>query len=310
MPAGCRSIAGESLEGLQMLLIRRILFPTDFSTKSVSAARYVAALTHQFGAQVTVLHVSHAHATYAAVSDVSLPPAYALDLAWSQLQESQAAEKMREFVCSSMRDVTVVPRLLAGDPATTIINQANELNADLIVMTTHGSGVLRRMLLGSVTAKVLHDAKCPVFTIPHVEPPASIQGEFRHILCAVDTDMRQQPALRWAMDFSRLVGAQLNVVHVMPELAQGQRGDSDVDLRASLRKNVMNQLRPLLDSVDYHDDVILDSGPVASKVRAAAQLKQADLVVVGRHLGSGIWSGLHDESYAIIRESPCPVACI
>ena len=131
-------------------------------------------------------------------SDVSLPPAYALDLAWCQLQESQAAEKMRKFVCSSMRDVAVVPRLLTGDPATTIIHQANDLNSDLIVMTTHGSGVLRRMLLGSVTAKVLHDANCPVFTIPHVEPPAPIQGEFRHILCAVDADMRQQRALRWA----------------------------------------------------------------------------------------------------------------
>lgn len=293
-----------------MLSIRRILFPTDFSTKSVSAARYVATLTHQLGAQVTVLHVSHAHATYADGSDVSLPPAYALDLAWCQLQESQAAEKMREFVCSSMRDVAVVPRLLAGDPATTIIHQANELNADLIVMTTHGSGVLRRMLLGSVTAKVLHDANCPVFAIPHVEPPASTQGEFRHIVCAIDTDMRQQPALHWAMDFSQLVGAQLSVVHVIPELVQGQWGDSDADLRANMRKNVMNQLRPLLDSVDYHDDVVLDSGPIAAKVRATAQLKQADLVVVGRHLGSGIWSGLHDESYAIIRESPCPVACI
>ena len=77
---------------------------------------------------MTVLHVSHAHATYSDVSDVSLPPAYALDLAWSQLQESQAAEKMRKFVCSSMRDVVVVPRLLTGDPATTIINQANDLN--------------------------------------------------------------------------------------------------------------------------------------------------------------------------------------
>ena len=293
-----------------MLSIRRILFPTDFSTKSVSAARYVAALTHRFSAQVMVLHVSHAHATYADGSDVSLPPAYALDLAWSQLQESQAAEKMREFVCSSMRDVEVIPRLLEGDPATTIINQANELNADLIVMTTHGSGVLRRMLLGSVTAKVLHDAKCPVFTIPNLEPPTSSVGEFRHILCAVDTDMRQQPALRWAMDFSRLVGAQLSVVHVMPELVQGQWGDFDVDLRANIRKNVMKQLRPLLDAVNYQEDVILDSGPVDSKVHATAQLEHADLVVVGRHLGSGIWSGLHDESYAIIRESPCPVACI
>ena len=128
--------------------------------------RYVAALTHRLGAQVTVLHVSHAHATYADGSDVSLPPAYALDLAWCQLQESQAAEKMREFVCSSMRDVVVVPRLLTGDPATTIINQANDLNADLIVMTTHGSGVLRRMLLGSVTAK---SSTTPI--VPSHDPP-------------------------------------------------------------------------------------------------------------------------------------------
>lgn len=293
-----------------MSTIRRILFPTDFSAKSVSAAAYVAALTQKFGAEVTVMHVSHAHGTYAAVSDVSLPPAYALDLAWSQLQESEAKEKMSEFVCSYFRHVPTVPLLFTGDPATTIVNRASDLSTDLIVITTHGSGVLRRMLLGSVTAKVLHDAKCPVFTIPVMDPRASDSVDFRHILCAIETGPQQQRALRWAIDFSREVGALLSVVHVMPELVEGQWGDFDVDLRANLRKNVMNQLRQLLESVDYHGEVILESGPVASKVRAMAQINQADLVVVGRHLGSGIWSGLHDAAYSIIRESPCPVASI
>jgi hypothetical protein len=61
-----------------------------------------------------------------------------------------------------------------GDPAREITDYAQEQGADLIMMPTHGYRTFRSLLLGSVTAKVLHDAACPVWTGVHVEdsPPA------------------------------------------------------------------------------------------------------------------------------------------
>jgi len=59
--------------------------------------------------------------------------------------------------------------LLKGDPAECIVRVAQENAVDLIVMPTHAHGRFRRFLLGSVTAKVLHDTDCPVLTGVHHE---------------------------------------------------------------------------------------------------------------------------------------------
>ena len=59
--------------------------------------------------------------------------------------------------------------LAQGDAATEIVQFAMRENVDLIAMPTRGCGVFRKMLLGSVTAKVLHDASCPVWTSSHTE---------------------------------------------------------------------------------------------------------------------------------------------
>ena len=68
---------------------------------------------------------------------------------------------------------------------------------DLIVMPTHGYGPFRRFILGSVTAKVLHDADCPVMTGVHLEEAPPIDTiAFRHVLVAVDLGPQSAPALR------------------------------------------------------------------------------------------------------------------
>ena len=68
-----------------------------------------------------------------------------------------------EFVSSHLPRIPVIPCVLSGDAAKIIVEHAHTKGTDLIVMGTHGFGGFRRMLLGSITAKVLHDARCPVF---------------------------------------------------------------------------------------------------------------------------------------------------
>ena len=79
-----------------------------------------------------------------------------------------------------------------------------------VVMPTHGHGAFRRFVLGSVTAKVLHDVHCPVLTGAHVEEIAPYSPQpYRHVACAVDLSEQSQKALCWAAEFAAAYKAKL-----------------------------------------------------------------------------------------------------
>ncbi len=82
---------------------------------------------------------------------------------------------------------------MLGDPAQVITAFAHTQGVDLIMMPTHGYGPFRRLLLGSVTAKVLHDAECPVWTAVHMaKAPHRVHSAFSNILwqCGWETGLR------------------------------------------------------------------------------------------------------------------------
>jgi nucleotide-binding universal stress UspA family protein len=290
--------------------MKRILFPVDFSERSASAAKYVAALACRSQAELTILHVTPGHAPYVEVNDVSMSPAFALEIAWNELRQKESTEKMTDFVSSHLQGVPATPCVRTGDAAKIIVERAEATKADLIVMATHGFGGFRRMLLGSITAKVLHDADCPVFTTAHVEPGPTALPPFRNILCAVDFGPQSEAAVRWADNFARSMGAKLFVSHVVPMVPMGQWGDVEVDLTAAIRKDAEDQARVLMDTTAATGSCLVESGPVVATLRELVKEKNADLLVIGRHHQSGILGRLRDTAYAIIRESPCPVVSV
>src|SRR5580765_2508864 len=82
-------------------------------------------------------------------------------------------------------------------------------------MPTHGYGPFRSLLLGSVTAKVLHDTECPVWTAPHMEQPLSGPITGNNVLCAIDATPQSSALIQWATEYAELIGAQLRLVHVV-----------------------------------------------------------------------------------------------
>ena len=101
-----------------------------------------------------------------------------------------------------------------GDPGLRITEVAHNEGVDLIMMPTHGLGLFRTLLIGSATSKVLHDAKCPVWTAAHAEQQRN--GRLpRTILCAVDGRPESGALLTWAANFSTRVGATLKLLHVV-----------------------------------------------------------------------------------------------
>lgn len=140
-----------------------IVFPTDFSTLSDAALDYATAFARDTGARLLIVHVEEPPAAYGGGEMYyGLPE-----------PDSAALTSMLHKVVPPDAEVPFEHRLLLGDPAGEIVELAREVNADLIVMASHGRTGLRRLLMGSVAEAVVRRAPCSVLTFKPHEPPTA-----------------------------------------------------------------------------------------------------------------------------------------
>ncbi len=141
-----------------MINLTRILVPTDFSEPSRSALRYGAAFADQFGAAVHFLHAIE-HPTQFGFSGVNVT-ALTDDLQrHAETRMEELHSMWSEYSFPLHREIRI------GNPANVIVEYAKEIEADLIVVGTHGHGAIHHMLLGSVAERVVRTASCPVLTV-------------------------------------------------------------------------------------------------------------------------------------------------
>ena len=137
--------------------IHTLLSPVDFSDASDHALDYAIDLAFKLGARVHIIHVWQPP-TYALADGIFIPPGDYLSNYMLDLQE-QLDKCVARY---ADRGVTLQGNLIEGVPYTTIIQTAQEIQADLIVMGTHGRTGLTHALVGSVAEKVVRLAPCPV----------------------------------------------------------------------------------------------------------------------------------------------------
>ncbi len=153
-----------------MDLIKKILTPTDLSSFSAIGVRYACNLAKALGAEVIVAHaVSTSEFTSHATSlKITSSGAEADDLLGKLVEHHK--HLLRQFLeqqlASAAANLKVQQIVELGDAHSLIVNWTRDKAADLIVMSTHGRSGLPRMILGSVTEKVLRSASCPVLAIP------------------------------------------------------------------------------------------------------------------------------------------------
>ena len=288
-----------------MSAISKILVPVAFSARCQGAAQYAEALACHFRAELVLLHVVAPIPTYWCPDAVVVSPeatAEAVD---------QSKAELEKFLGDGLKGISVRRMVQEGDPAQEIVDLAHEENFDLIVMPTHGYGPFRKFLLGSVTAKVLHDTSCPVWTGPHLEEAQPYPRiSFRRILCALDLGSHSRAVLEWAASFAREYGADLDIVHAIPAATVSVGGfNFDPEWRAQVENEARDRISFLQQDVGVSGQALVATGDVAPAVRAVAQESHADLVVIGRS-HAGVLGRLRANAYAIVRESPCPVAAI
>jgi nucleotide-binding universal stress UspA family protein len=138
-----------------MLNIKTILLPTDFSEPSEAAFHLGCSLARDHGSRLVLLHVV-TPPTVAYTEGVMLPPTEDIrDEIWAKLDEIAPPEP----------GIEVERHMVEGEPSAEIMRLANESNADLIVMGTHGRRGLTRWVMGSVAEAVVRKAPCPVLTV-------------------------------------------------------------------------------------------------------------------------------------------------
>ena len=198
-----------------------------------------------------------------------------------------------------------------GDPAQAITQFAHNQGVDLIMMPTHGYGPFRRLLLGSVTAKVLHDAECPVWTAAHVEDkPCRDHLACRMILCAIDGTPKSEALMRWASRLAGDLSATLRLVHVIAGTGRSPMHDFDAGHDEELRERAARMIETFKENAQTNAPLSIVAAGVADGVHEEARRQGADLVVIGRGILHEKLGRLRTHSYEIIRQSPCPVQSV
>ncbi len=285
-----------------MPTIRHILFPLDFSSAGMATIPYVGALANQFHARVTVLSV----VPPAWVTPPGLiPPTVAADpVALQNAVQSHLDQLPMEGLESPPARITAV-----GDPALKIAEFTRDNAVDLVMLPTHGHGLFRELLLGSVCSKVLHDVHGPVWTAAHAENQQATQAP-RKILCALDGSEKALPLAHWAADFSQQMGASLQFLHVVRNISDWLSLESEQALREELLAESRNRIETNLKSGGLDSELRIAVGEIVATLTEEARLEGADLMVVGRGAMHETLGRLRTHVHGIIQRSPCPVLSV
>jgi nucleotide-binding universal stress UspA family protein len=288
-----------------MFAIKQILFPVDFSERTCNAAPFVDSLAKRFGARVTLMTVAPP-LWYAAMGDVGTP----VYIDPEELREDLRS-RLDGTLVKELADLTVERIAEVGDPAEVITRYADTQGVDLIMMPTHGYGPFRSLLLGSVTAKVLHDTQCPVWTGVHIESsPGCEHVDTHNVLCAVDGTPKGAPLLAWAAEFSKRAGAALRIVTVVPTMEGWPERQLDRELTAEAVKEARDLVMTLQREAGIEAPLCVAVGGIPAAVRDEARRHASDLIVIGRGLLHESFGRLRTHSYGIIRQAPCPVISV
>jgi nucleotide-binding universal stress UspA family protein len=293
-----------------MLRLKKILVPVDFSERSGAAAKRAVLLAARFDAQLIFAHVIDRFPYEGTEVEIF----YQEDgqvISGKDLDAS-CRRKLHEFT-AGVTDTAPQEILLKGDPAKEIVQFVQDQGVNLVLVPTRGHGPFRQFLLGSVTAKILHDVDCPVLTGTHKEGrPPETPAPYRRIGCALDLSEQSEALLQWADEFAQPLGATLVAIHAAP-LVQVIFDDVHLvtaDWRDMVVRAAEEKIKTLTKNLRCKVEICVGNGDPIHFVTSAATEQKLDALVIGRGMAKHRASRLPTNAYGIIRESPCPVVSL
>lgn len=285
-----------------MLNFKKILLPLDLEESELPAAviRQASFLARRFQGEILVLHVIRP-LTYLAGSETA-----------RALEEQAVAEQQERWntrLGPELEGISVRRKLVHGDPAREILSVAQQEAVGLILMPAHSYGAYQRLLVGSVTAKVIHHSRCPVWACAQPQDANGKPFEIHNVFCAVDLSDHSLRTIERAKDVAAEFGARLTIAHATPGVEIYGPGGSHVipELRDELVAGAKERIACLQQDAGTNADVFIGCGDPSKVIRQGAQEKNANLIVVGMRYHNG---RLGTNAYGIIREAHIPVLSV
>ena len=294
--------------------LRRILCSTDFSDFSNHAVPYAVALAREFKAKLFLCHV------------IDLSSAAIYGEAVLALEEQQS--RMTTFAHGEIRKLVGKeppewePLVTVGNPALEIARLAGEKGVDLAVAASHGRSGLKRLILGSVTERLMRTLPCPLLVVRSpehgfVESPGQ-EIRLKQIMVGHDFSSDSDLALKYGLSLAQEFQAALHLIHVVEppsyedlvKPASMPRDKFQQDVRRRLRERLINMVPEEARAWCTPVATLLAGDPHAELTKYAV-VNNIDLIILGVRGHSLVESLLVGSTTdRVIRAAPCPVLSV
>ncbi len=294
-----------------MLKIKLILCPIDFSEFSVRAYHYALSLAEHYQAKLVVQHVVEIWR----YPSVSFATSLKIHDDFCGMLRERGQEQLLEFVKKHTGDrIQPEPVIYQGMAPDSILSFAETQKADMIVMGSHGRRGYDRLMLGSVTDRVMRRAPCPVLAVCHSqEDPASASKEpghvhtFGRILFCSDFSEDSKRALNYAISMTQEYAAELTLLHVLDETPSPSKAKEAV---AGALKRLDELIPPELRKTLKVKTAVRIGKPYRQIIQLALE-EGSDLVAMGVRGGGALDSSVFGSTtYRVMQLGCCPVLAV
>lgn len=293
--------------------IQHILVAVDLSDASLVAARYAAAMARSTGAKLTLLHVDES-------PTINLPDPATMIAFLSHVAEIRNRRLGELIEQLSDESIEINIRAEAGVPSKKILEVANHLLVDLLVITSRGMNATHGPMIGSTTLRVLRRAQLPVLVLntdgfADIDPTKPLN--FERILTTTDFSTDSERGLRVSAGLSQVLGAKLTVTHalrlplfvpIIPGEAPLHVPQETIDHLREVQEGALAEQIKGLDS-DYNVNAEISYGPnVARAILDTSKRLNSDLIIIPTHGKGAIRATLlGSTTLDILSLSTCPV---
>jgi nucleotide-binding universal stress UspA family protein len=298
-------------------VFNRVLVPVDRSPFAEKAIPFAIAIARRSGARI---HFVLVHEGY--WPDAVTQSAIGIEAGFDSVivREEQEYVEALARAAGADHDVCASATVLEGPVAATLARYTRDANIDLVVMSTHGHGGIKRAWLGSVADRLVRRLRVPVLLVRPVDSlePAHPPDDFHNVLIALDGSEVAEHALATATELPFAPGARCTLLRVAPvSLTTGssflpdtardnnQLIEERTRVAGQYLETVLEMAGAYWETVNRH---VVAASRIADAILDEADSTRADLVVVGTrgrtHLGRAVIGSVADK---VIRGAAIPV---
>jgi nucleotide-binding universal stress UspA family protein len=291
----------QAIDTRTRIRLQNVLYCTDLSPAAADAFPYAVGFASHFGAKLYALYVRRTDQLTSAPEQ------------WPATAELTHVKREMKTLLEGNPRIDSEALIEEGELWNSVGWTIEAKQIDLVVLGTRGRSGVARALLGSATEEILRRAPCPVLTVgPHASPLLLRGGGLTQILYASDFSPESAAAAPYAISLAQEYQARLTLLHV---IADPKRGDlvQAQELVTSSRKLLRDLVSPESE-LWCEPQFMAEQGPAAETILAVADLRKANLIVLGVRRPAGVPGAATHLSIAtahkVVSRANCPVLTV